>query len=115
MFLFFNETLVVDQSFLLVFGIFLLAVGQTCLSREWRDLQEEVRVTVNPHGHQDRSDRVDCVSCQHQPEHVARDTERGCGAGMEGRPDVGPLALSEDTREQLFVHLEDNVQSILKV
>lgn len=82
--------------FVFVLGVFLLAVRQTCLPRKGVDLQEEIGVTLNPQGHQDWGGSVEQVSCQHTPERFVWDSERSCGARVEGASDVCPLTLEGD-------------------
>lgn len=52
---------------------------------------------MNPHGHQDGDGCVEQISSQNCPESIIRDTKWSCGARMERPPDVGPLALKENT------------------
>lgn len=54
-------------------------------------------VAVNAQGHQEGSDSVKQVSCQHRPENVTGDTERSSCARMQEASDVGPLTLGRDT------------------
>lgn len=85
--------------FIFVLCVFLLAVWQTGLAGERGDLQEKVMIAVNAQGHQEGSDSVKQVSCQHGPESIVRNTERSSGAGMQEAPDVGPLTLEEEEEE----------------
>lgn len=82
--------------FIFVLSVFLLAVRQTGLARKRGDLEEEVMVAVNAQGHQEGSDSVKQVSCQHRPENVAGNTKRSSCARVQAAPDVGPLTLEED-------------------
>lgn len=85
--------------FIFVLGVFLLAVWQTGLPGKRGDLEEKVMVAVNTQGHQEGSDSVEQVSCQHRPKNIIWNTKRSSGARMQEAPDVGPLTL-EKTRKQ---------------
>lgn len=56
-------------------------------------------VSVNAQGHQEGSDSVEQVSCQHWPKNITGNTEGSSGARMQGASDVGPLTL-EKTQKQ---------------